>query len=73
MADEALVCFEEVTRQTLAGHRFFKNVLGVEKISVAWQLDPFGHSSLTPAIFEKMGFEHMVMSRIHEDFKVVYI
>ena len=72
MNDEALVDFEGVTRQMTAGHRFFKDVLGVENITVAWQLDPFGHSSLTPALFEKMGFEYLVMSRIHGDYKVTF-
>ena len=70
MNDEALVDFEVVTRQMVAGHRFFKNVLGVTNITTAWQLDPFGHSSLTPALFEKMGFKYLVISRIHRDYKV---
>ena len=72
MNDEALVDFEGVTRQMLAGHRFFKDTLGVENIDIAWQLDPFGHSSLTPALFERMGFEYMVMARIHGDFRVIF-
>ena len=73
MNDEALVDFEGVTRQMLAGHRFYKNVLGVENITVAWQIDPFGHSSLTPALLEKMGFKFMIMARIHQDYKVIYM
>ena len=73
MNDEALVDFEGVTRQIIAGHRFFKEALGVENITVAWQLDSFGHSSLTPALFEKMGFKYLVMSRIHGEYKVQYI
>ena len=72
MNDEALVDFEGVTRQMLAGHRYFKDTLGVENITIAWQLDPFGHSSLTPALFERMGFEYMVMARIHGDFRVIF-
>ena len=71
MNDEALVDFEGLTRQMLAGHRFFNEVLGVSRIPVAWQIDPFGHSSLTPAIFEQMGFDYMVMNRIDEDFRVI--
>ena len=70
MNDEALVDFESLSRQMLAGHRFYKEVLGVDNITIAWQIDPFGHSSLTPAIFEKMGFEYIVINRIDEDFKV---
>ena len=71
MNDEALVDFEGVVRQMLAGHRFFRDTLGVEYIKVAWQIDPFGHSSLTPALFEKMGFEYMVMARIHGGYRVI--
>ena len=70
MNDEALVDFESLTRQMVAGHRFFKNVLGVTNITTAWQLDPFGYSSLTPALFEKMGFKYLVISRVHRDYKV---
>ena len=73
MHDESLVDFEAATRQILAGHRFFRNTLGVSNITVAWQLDPFGHSSLTPALFEQMGFKHLVMARIHDDYKVTHM
>ena len=72
MNDEALVDFEGLTRQILAGHRFFKEVLEVPNITIAWQIDPFGHSSLTPSIFEQMGFDYMVMNRIDEDFRVIF-
>lgn len=70
MNDEALVDFEGLIRQMTAGHNFFHKVLDVEHIKVAWQLDPFGHSSLTPAVFEKMGFEQMVMARISGNYRV---
>ena len=73
MNDEALTDFEGVTRQMVAGHRFFNATLGVDTIKVAWQLDPFGHSSLTPALFERMGFEYLVMSRISADTRVLSI
>ena len=68
--DEALVDFESLTRLMLAGHKFYKEALGVNRIKVAWQINSFGHSSLTAAILEKMGFEYLVLSRIDEDFRV---
>jgi alpha-mannosidase len=71
MNDEALTDFEGVARQVEAGHSFLRENLGVGPIKVAWQLDPFGHSSVTPAIFEKLGFEYMVMSRVDGAYRVI--
>jgi len=35
---------------------------------VAWQIDPFGHSSEVAAEFAEMGFDGLVLGRIdHED------
>jgi len=34
------------------------------------QIDPFGHSSLTPSVFAKAGFDALVINRIHFDLKV---
>ena len=70
MSDDVLVDFESYTRQMEAGHTFYREVLGVTDINVGWQLDPFGHSSVTQAVFEKLGFEYLVLNRIDEDFRV---
>ena len=71
MSDDVLVDFESYTRQMEAGHTFYREVLGVTDIKVGWQLDPFGHSSLTGAIFENLGFDYLVFNRIDEDFRVI--
>jgi alpha-mannosidase len=73
MNDEALTDFESVARQVEAGHRFLREELGAGPIKVAWQLDPFGHSSLTPGLFEKLGFEFLVMSRVDGNYRVKII
>ena len=71
--DEALVDFELVIRQMELGHSYLKEELNVTNIKIGWQIDPFGHSSLTPALFEKMGFEALVMSRIDARYLVAFI
>lgn len=71
--DEATVDFEMALRQTEAGFEYISRELGVNKVKIGWQMDPFGHSSLTPALFEKMGLEVLVFSRIEDSFRVFYI
>ncbi|OMJ81121.1 hypothetical protein SteCoe_18483 [Stentor coeruleus] len=71
--DEATVDFEMALRQTEAGFEYISRELGVEKVKIGWQMDPFGHSSITPALFEKMGLEVLVFSRIEDSFRVFYI
>lgn len=70
MNDEALTDFESVARQIEAGHNYLRTELGAGPIKVAWQLDPFGHSTLTPALYQKLGFEYLVMSRIDGTYRV---
>jgi alpha-mannosidase len=69
--DEALADVEFVLRQMEIGFNYLRDELGVNKIKTGWQLDPFGHSSLTAALWEKMGFESLVFSRVERKFKVI--
>jgi hypothetical protein len=55
------------------GFQYLKKELNVTKIKVGWQLDPFGHSSLTAGLFSKMGFEYLVFSRVEPDIRVLHI
>jgi alpha-mannosidase len=32
--------------------------------TIAWQIDSFGSSAITPSLFSNMGFDTMVMNRI---------
>lgn len=73
MHDESLLDIELVSRQLETGHAYLRDELGIDHVSTAWQLDPFGHSSLTPALFEKFGFENLVMGRVEGDFHVIII
>ena len=63
--DEGLVDFEIALRNIEAGFEFLHRKLGVNRVRVGWQIDPFGHSSLTAALWEKLGYEMLVIWRIH--------
>lgn len=71
--DEALPDFDLVLRQMMMGLQYLRDELNDSSFKVGWQLDPFGHSSLTAALWEKMGFEELVFSRVDERFRVTQI
>lgn len=50
------------------GHDYLLKNFGITP-KVAWQIDPFGHSSVTPSLFQQMGFEALVINRIHHGLK----
>ena len=68
--DEALPDFELVIRQMEDGYNFLKKELDIPRIRAGWQIDPFGHPSLTPALWEKMGYESMTFVRVSDSYKV---
>ncbi|OMJ80769.1 hypothetical protein SteCoe_18876 [Stentor coeruleus] len=68
--DEATVDFEMAIRQTEAGFEYISRELGINNVKIGWQLDPFGHSSLTAALFDKMGLEVLVFSRIEDSYRL---
>ncbi len=45
------------------GHQFLKSNFNYSPTS-AWQIDPFGHSSISPLLFKEMGFDFLVLNRI---------
>jgi alpha-mannosidase len=67
--DEAGSSLEVIVNQVTDGHEYLLKNFGV-KPRIAWQVDPFGHSSLTPTLFSQMGYEAMVLNRIHHNLKV---
>ena len=70
--DEALPDFELVIRQMEDGYNFLRKELDIPRIRAGWQIDPFGHPSLTPALWEKMGYETMTFVRIPDPYKVIF-
>jgi hypothetical protein len=53
--DEALTTFSGIIDQMTVGHRFLSRELGVVP-RFAWQIDPFGHSTVNAELFAHMGF-----------------
>lgn len=51
------------------GHDYLNRNLGIHKVRVAWQIDPFGYSAMTPSLMAKMGYEYFLINRIDQRFK----
>lgn len=66
----ASLCF--VISRSANHFRFLNDTFGeCARPRVAWQIDPFGHSSEVAAEFAAMGFDGLVLGRIdHEDIAV---
>ena len=54
--------------EEIEGHEWLLQTFGV-KPKVAWQIDPFGHSGLSPQLFAAIGFSALVINRIPFDVK----
>jgi hypothetical protein len=72
--DEANPDVGQVVEQMTEGHDWLRAHFGAAAAPrVAWQIDPFGHSSLTPTLYADMGFQAVVLNRLHfalkDDFK----
>jgi hypothetical protein len=66
--DEANPDLFAILNQNWVGHQYLQRNFGVQP-RIAWQIDPFGHSSVTPSVFKKMGYEALVINRIHHRIK----
>eukprot|EP01133_Synstelium_polycarpum_P015071 gene15071-17840_t len=66
--DEAVSNFNDVLDQMTEGHLWLKDNLN-QTVDYAWQIDPFGHSSLTPTMFAQFGFKGMIANRIDTNVK----
>lgn len=51
------------------GHAFLKKTFGIIP-KHAWHLDAFGHSTSTPELFARMGFETITFARMDENEKL---
>lgn len=67
--DEALPSLDLMVRQMERGLDFLSAEFGLTEVAVAWQIDPFGHSGLSPALFRQFGFQYFVGNRIDQSFK----
>ncbi|KYQ91603.1 alpha-mannosidase [Tieghemostelium lacteum] len=70
MNDEANPTVDAVIRHLADGHRFITDHFGEEFLPRSgWQIDPFGHSTLSAYIQAQMGYKHIVLDRIHYKIK----
>lgn len=67
--DEALPSLDMMLRQTEDGMDFLYQQFGIRTLSVAWQIDPFGHSAITPELFASFGARFFVGNRIDKEVK----
>ena len=63
--DEALPSLDMMIRQTEHGLDFLHSHFNISHLPVAWQIDPFGHSAVSPPLFRKFGFQYFVGNRIN--------
>eukprot|EP00771_Trimastix_marina_P004190 gnl/Trimastix_PCT/936.p1 GENE.gnl/Trimastix_PCT/936~~gnl/Trimastix_PCT/936.p1 ORF type:complete len:968 (+),score=289.54 gnl/Trimastix_PCT/936:140-3043(+) len=63
MHSEAVCTYNDMINQMTLGHEFLLEHLDV-KPRVAWHIDPFGASSVSPVLFADMGFDAFVINRI---------
>eukprot|EP00742_Colponemidia_sp_Colp-10_P004450 GILJ01004750.1.p1 GENE.GILJ01004750.1~~GILJ01004750.1.p1 ORF type:complete len:1167 (-),score=166.19 GILJ01004750.1:3609-7109(-) len=66
--DEAQTSLSSVLDQLTEGHEFLRSTFGISP-SVAYQIDCFGHSSLTPVLFRSAGFTNLIVNRVHHAIK----
>jgi len=64
MHDEVIPTPFALIHQMRAGHEWLLQHLGVRP-RVAWQIDPFGHSIMTPSLWAVMGLDAFVGNRVH--------
>lgn len=63
-ADEALPSLHGLLEQYTIGHDWLYKNFGIRP-TVGWQIDAIGHSSATPALMALMGYEALVINRVH--------
>ena len=68
MNDEALPSYKESMLQMRLGLDFLKETFGIRP-NIGWQIDPFGHSTVTVSVLHKLGYDGLVGNRISQDFK----
>lgn len=63
MNDETLPEYKNMLLQQQTGLKWLNKTFGAHP-RVAWQIDPFGNSAVTPALFSQLGFEAIILNRI---------
>ena len=66
MTDEAGAYYEDIINEMTLGHKYIFDQFGVRP-TVAWHVDPFGHSNQVMSLYADMGFDTFTLDRIHYD------
>ena len=70
MNDEATTHYNAIIDQMTLGLRFINETFGPEsRPTVAWHIDPFGHSAEQASLFSMMSFDGFFFGRIDEEDK----
>lgn len=66
---EATSHFVDQVDQMTIGHLYLQSQFGRKTVvpTTGWQIDPFGHTSGTPFLFAKMGFNYFQFGRSPDD------
>eukprot|EP01080_Neovahlkampfia_damariscottae_P000310 gene310-6724_t len=70
-ADEASTDYVNMIDQMTEGHHYLKETFNV-KPTISWQIDPFGASKVFPILFQLMGYEYHIISRVDDRLKNKY-
>ena len=71
MHDEAVTNYDAQINQLSVGHDFILREFGPNaRPKVAWHIDPFGASNVSPSLFAEAGYEAFVINRVDWRIKV---
>lgn len=68
MVDEANCHYFAILDQFIEGHEWMDEMLGI-KPKISWSIDPFGMSPTLAYLLKGMGYDAMVIQRIHYEVK----
>ena len=73
MNDEAAAHYTDIIHQMSLGLRFLNDTFGESgNPTVAWQVDPFGHSREQANLFADMGFDGLFLGRLDYRYSTVH-
>jgi hypothetical protein len=68
-SDEAVLDYASTLTQLQSGWRFIEEELQLPRPKVAWIMDSFGNSKVTPTLLSNQGFDYMFIGRLWRNWK----